>query len=152
MSVLFLIFFWIRSVKNGSNFLARNGFLAIMAFLQKLLFRPKILLSNLKWLFSQKHFFLATKGFFQINLPCLSKYWKIWLAFDGWKLSGLLNLEIVVNSNSCCNVLIFYLINWIFAAEIIPGRKLYEKIQYALFKNASVYKPCIALSLDSWNL
>ena len=33
--------------------------------------------------------FLAWNGFFQMNLPYFSKYWKVWLAFDGWKLSGL---------------------------------------------------------------
>ena len=33
--------------------------------------------------------FLARKGFFQMNLPYFSRYWKVWLAFDGWKLSGL---------------------------------------------------------------
>ena len=27
-----------------------------------------------------------------MNLPYFSKYWKVWLAFDGWKLSGLLLL------------------------------------------------------------
>ena len=57
-----------------------NGFSAESAFL------PIILLSNLKWLFGQK-------CFFQINLPYFSKYWKVWLAFDGWKLSGLFYLD-----------------------------------------------------------
>ena len=49
---------------------------------------------------------------------------------------SFLNLEIVANSNSCCNISIFYLINWFFAAETIQrketiqGRKLYEEIRY----------------------
>ena len=55
--------------------MARNGFSAETAF------RRKILLSNLKWLFGQKWLFM--------NLLYFSKYWKVWLAFDGWKLSGL---------------------------------------------------------------
>ena len=89
---------------------------------------PKILLSNLKWLFGQKWLFRQKKifdrnvflqkllfsrkcflaknvwtgyldrdGFLarNVHLPNLikksyfSKYWKVWLAFDGWKLSGL---------------------------------------------------------------
>ena len=53
-------FFWIRSVKNGRNLIkifgqkqlfGSNGFSAETAF------RPKILLSNLKWLFGQKWLF-----------------------------------------------------------------------------------------------
>ena len=39
-----------------------------------------------------------------------------------------LNLEIVANSNSCCNISFFYLINWIYAAETIQGRKLFKEI------------------------
>jgi hypothetical protein len=35
---------------------------------------------------------LARNGFFQMNLPYFSKYWKVWLAFDGWKLSGLFKI------------------------------------------------------------
>ena len=59
--------------QTGSNFLARNGFLAVMAFLQKLLFCPKILLSILKSFLGKKLFFLARNGFFQMNLPFFSK-------------------------------------------------------------------------------
>ena len=75
--------------QTWSNFLARNGFLAVIVFLQKLLLIQKYFCENLKWLFGQKGFFLARNGFFQMNLPYFSKYWKVWLAFDGWKLSGL---------------------------------------------------------------
>jgi hypothetical protein len=32
---------------------------------------------------------------------------------------SFLSLEIVANSNSCCNISIFYLINWSFAAQTI---------------------------------
>ena len=39
---------------------------------------------------------------------------------------SFLNLEIVANSNSCRNIVIFYLINVIFAAEIIQGRKIFK--------------------------
>jgi hypothetical protein len=53
-----------------------------MASLQKLLFVQKYLCQIWSG-------FLARKGFFQMNLPYFSKYWKVWLAFDGWKLSGL---------------------------------------------------------------
>ena len=73
------------------NFLARNGFLAVMAW---------IMASLQKLLFVQKYFcqiwsgFLARNGFFQMNLPYFSKYWKFWLAFDGWKLSGLFSLHL----------------------------------------------------------
>ena len=37
---------------------------------------------------------------------------------------SFLHLEIVAISNSCRNISFFYLINWIFAAETIEGRKL----------------------------
>ena len=88
-----------------------------LLFCQKLLFSQNWLfrqnwLFGQKWLFGrngcsaetalrQKYFcqiwsgflarngFLAWYGFFQMNLPYFSKYWKVWLAFDGWKLSGL---------------------------------------------------------------
>jgi hypothetical protein len=52
MLLLFLIF-WIRSVKlfGQKQVFGSNGFSAETAF------RPKILLSNLKWLFGQKWFF-----------------------------------------------------------------------------------------------
>ena len=60
---------------------------------------------------------------------------------------SFLDLEIVANSNSCRNISISYVVNWIFAAEtiqgrkifkggiysrqeIIQGRKLYEEMQY----------------------
>ena len=43
---------------------------------------------------------------------------------------SFLTLEIVANSNSCCNISIFYLINWIFAGETIQGRKLFAEIRY----------------------
>ena len=41
-----------------------------------------------------------------------------------------LNLDIVVNSNSCRNISFFHLINWIFAAETIQGRKLFKSGNY----------------------
>ena len=41
---------------------------------------------------------------------------------------SFLNLEIVANSNSCRNISIFYLINWIFDAETILGWKQYEEM------------------------
>ena len=39
---------------------------------------------------------------------------------------SFLNLEIVANSNSCHNISIFYLINWILASETIWGNTVYE--------------------------
>ena len=86
MTVWFLIFFGSDLSKmdqTWSNFLARNSVLAVMAFLHKLLIIQKYLCQ----IWSS---FKARKGFFQMNLPYFSKYWKVWLAFDGWKLSGLL--------------------------------------------------------------
>ena len=59
------------------------------------------------------------------------------------------NLEIVVNSNSCCNISISYLINCISAcgnysrAETIQGRKLYEEIRYPFCAIENLYaKSC----------
>jgi hypothetical protein len=40
---------------------------------------------------------------------------------------SFLDLKIVANSNSCRNISIFYLINRIFAAEPIQGRKLFKE-------------------------
>ena len=63
-----LFYFWFfgsdlsKMDQTWSNFLARNGFLAIMAWL---LFCSKILLSNLKWLFGQKCFFWLEMAFFK---------------------------------------------------------------------------------------
>ena len=42
-----------------------------------------------------------------------------------------LNLEIVENSNSYRKFQFFYLINWIFAAETIQGRKLFKGRKYS---------------------
>ena len=50
------------------------------------------------------YFFMICLPYFLIQLP---------------QKPFFLNFEIVVNSNSCCNISIFYLINWIFAAETI---------------------------------
>ena len=48
-----------------------------------------------------------------------------------------LNLEIVENSNSCRKIQVFtYLMNWIFAAETIQGRKLFKSGNY-LRKNGT---------------
>jgi hypothetical protein len=52
---------------------------------------------------------------------------------------SFLNLEIVANSSSCRNISIFYLINWILAAETIHGQKLYEEIQYISLHNWNSY-------------
>ena len=63
----------ISGIKDlGSNwcFLARNAFWDTSSFHKS--FIEIILLSN------------------QINLLYFLKYWKVWLAFNGWKLSGLL--------------------------------------------------------------
>ena len=68
------------------------GFLAVMAVWQKLLFGQKYFFQN--W-----SAFFARNCFFQMNLPYLSKYWKVWLAFDGWKLSGLFTSNFIVIKN-----------------------------------------------------
>ena len=43
---------------------------------------------------------------------------------------SFLNFEIVANSNSCRNISILYLLNWIFIAETIQGRKLFKSGNY----------------------
>ena len=45
---------------------------------------------------------------------------------SSWNYS-FLNLKIVVNSNSCRNISIFYLTNWIFAVETIQGGNYMRK-------------------------
>ena len=45
---------------------------------------------------------------------------------------SILNLEIVANSNSCRNISISYITNWILAAETIQGRILYKEIWYSI--------------------
>ena len=59
----------------------RMAFKSKIAFLLEIAYRPIILLSNL---------FAA----FWLQMPYFSKYWKVWLTFDGWKLSGLLKLDL----------------------------------------------------------
>ena len=59
--------------------------------------------------------------------------WVLVSMIFGYSFHGnysFLNLEIVANSSSCCNISILCLINRIFAAESIPGPKLNEVIQY----------------------
>ena len=80
MTVWFLIFFWIRSVKNGSNLiklLARNGFLAVMAFLQKLLFVQKHLCQIWNGFLAQKRFFSNESALLLKALKGLARLW--WL-------------------------------------------------------------------------
>ena len=81
-----------------------------MAFRPEMTLWPKTILSNLKWLLGQKRQWIAflleisfqpiillsnlivffwPKMAFWLQMPYFSKYWKVWLAFDGWKLSGL---------------------------------------------------------------
>ena len=75
---------WPNKFKHVQSDLIMIGFLAVMTVWQKLLF-------------GQKYFcqiwsaFFARNGFFPMNLPYFSKYWKVWLVFNGWKLSGLFN-------------------------------------------------------------
>ena len=54
----------------------KMAFKSEIAFLLEISFQPIILLSNL---------IVA----FWLQMPYFSKYWKVWLAFDGWMLSGL---------------------------------------------------------------
>ena len=74
--------------KSKNCFSARNGFLPELAVRQKLLFSQKYFCQIWSG-FLARHGFLARNGFLQTNLPYFSKYWKVWLAFNGWKLSGL---------------------------------------------------------------
>ena len=63
-----------------------------------------------------------------------------------------LNFEFVENSNSCHNISIFYyLINWIFAAETIQGRKtmIYIYITKLYYSKSNSESMCL---LISWNI
>ena len=80
ITVWFFLSFWIRSVKNGSNLIklfgqkqlfGSNGFSAEIAF------PPKILLSNLKWLFGLKWLFPNESALLLKVLKCLARLW--WL-------------------------------------------------------------------------
>ena len=71
-------------------FFARNVFLAEIAVQQKMLFGQKYFCQV--WTgFVDRDGFLARIVFLPnvIKKSYFSKYWKVWLAFDGWKLSGL---------------------------------------------------------------
>ena len=82
-----------------NGFLARNGFLPNLIFLQEN-FRPKL--------------------FFQMKLPYFLKYWKVWLAFNGWKLSGLFSkiMATVFYLHLNCG---FFLNFWLF----LPSRNMH---------------------------
>ena len=78
--------------KNSSEmaFLATNGFLR-------------------QFIFWQENF--IAKFFFQMNLSYFLKYWKVWLAFNGRKLSGLFSLKsnhILSNRSKSINCQHFY--------------------------------------------
>ena len=91
-------------------FSARNGFLSEMTFQPEMTFHPEmtfqtemaswqILLKRLicdlqKSSFRQDIHVFTMEFFFQMNLPYFLKYWKVWLAFNGWKLSGLFSLTL----------------------------------------------------------
>ena len=94
--------FWDRD-----DFLVRNGFSARICFSAWNGFSPEIL-SCQKWLFGRNYCsavyafwpkiiwsnwncFLARNVFLPnlIVKAYFSKHWKVWLAFNGWKLSGL---------------------------------------------------------------
>ena len=66
------------STRNGF-FFARNGF-----FFGRNCFAAKNTFVKFEVAFWPKMFFWLEMFFFQMNLPYLSKYWKVWLAFDGW--------------------------------------------------------------------
>ena len=75
--------FWPKTILSNLKWLlgqkwqwTRMAFKSEIAFLLEIAFQPIILLSNL---------IVA----FWLQMPYFSKYWKVWLAFDGWKLSGL---------------------------------------------------------------
>ena len=46
-------------------------------------------------------------------------------------MHSFLDLEIAANSTNCRNITIFYLINWIFAAETIQGMTVAAYSEFA---------------------
>ena len=61
----------------------------------------------------------------------LLHFWEYRISsFSFHRSYSFLNLEIIANSNSCRNISIFYLINWIFAARTIQRRKLFKGRNY----------------------
>ena len=82
-------------------------------------------------------------GNFIVNLKPVLPIYRI-SSYSFHRNYSFLNLEIVANSISFCNISIFYLINWIFAVETIQGRKLYEEIWY-------IENYLDLFILDAWN-
>ena len=86
----------------------------------------------------------------QIWNPTNSSYRISSYSFSG--IYSFLNLEIVANSNSCRNISIFYLINWIFAVETIWGNKVsvIRKVEFMYCEKATqniwiLVQPCTFL-------
>ena len=75
----------------------------------------------------------------QTNLMnnCVYEVYRI-SSFSFRRNYSCLNLEIVANLNSCHNFSIFDLINWIFGAESIQERKLYEELWYVILQFATL--------------
>ena len=81
-------------------------------------------------------FFQKVRFVFQISKKVysksLSRAWNLNTVFP-WIVSAetilFLNLEIGSNLNSCRNISISYLINWIFAAETIQRQKSFMEIR-----------------------
>ena len=68
--------------KSEMTFLSRNGFSARNVFFAWNGFFGRNF-------FAAKNTFVKFEVAFWLEMPYFSKYWKVWLAFNGWKLSGL---------------------------------------------------------------
>ena len=50
--------------------------------------------------FFAKNDFFARNDFAKFKMTYFLKYWKVWLAFDGWKLSGLFVLSLTTTTTT----------------------------------------------------
>ena len=88
---------WTNQLHFGQNGFLDRFFFARNVFLPEIAVQQKMPLGQ-KYSFQIWSGFLARSDFLSRNVfltnlikkANFSKYWKVWLAFDGWKLSGLL--------------------------------------------------------------
>ena len=78
--------------KSEMTFLSRNGFSARNVFFAWNGFFGRNFFAA-KNTFVKFEVAFWTKMAFWLEMTYFSKYWKVWLAFNGWKLSGLLIKE-----------------------------------------------------------
>ena len=88
---------WTNQLHFGQNgfldrfFFARNVFLPEIAVQQKMPFGQKYSFQIWSGVLARSDFLSRNVSLTNlIKKANFSKYWKVWLAFDGWKLSGLL--------------------------------------------------------------